>query len=169
MSTAVKDPEEDGWDKTDFPVVCEECLGPNPYVRMMKVDYGSECAISGRPFTVFRWKPGAEARYKKTVICKEVALAKNVCQVCLLDLEFGVPVQVRDAVLNSGAGGNAAGGGYEYTQLASHPAFVVVPYTKSTMTFFEIYRMGLPIFVPSLNLLVRWEYDWDRDEWREAG
>lgn len=110
MSTAVKDPEEDGWEKTDFPVVCEECLGPNPYVRMMKVDYGSECAISGRPFTVFRWKPGAEARYKKTVICKEVALAKNVCQVCLLDLEFGVPVQVRDAVLNSGAGGNAAGG-----------------------------------------------------------
>ena len=46
---------------------------------------------------------------------------------------------------------------YEYTQLASHPAVIVVPYTKSTMTFFELYRMGLPIFVPSLALLVRWE------------
>ena len=34
---------------------------------------------------------------------------------------------------------------------------IVVPYTKSTMTFFELYRMGLPIFVPSLALLVRWE------------
>ena len=53
--------------------------------------------------------------------------------------------------------GNAAGGGYEYTQLASHPAVIVVPYTKSTMTFFELYRMGIPIFVPSLALLVRWE------------
>ena len=53
--------------------------------------------------------------------------------------------------------GNAAGGGYEYSQLASHPAIVVVPYTKSTMTFFELYRIGIPIFVPSLSLLVKWE------------
>ena len=52
--------------------------------------------------------------------------------------------------------GNAGGGGYEYSQLASHPAIVVVPYTKSTMTFFELYRIGIPIFVPSLALLVRW-------------
>ena len=44
---------------------------------------------------------------------------------------------------------------YEYTQLASHPAVIVVPYTKSTMTFFELYRIGIPIFVPSLALLVR--------------
>jgi hypothetical protein len=53
--------------------------------------------------------------------------------------------------------GNAGGGGYEYSQLASHPAIVVVPYTKSTMTFFELYRIGIPIFVPSLALLVKWE------------
>ena len=76
------DPETDGWETSEFPIVCEDCLGPNPYVRMMKEPYGSECAISGRPFTVFRWKPGSEARYKKTVVCREVALAKNVCQVC---------------------------------------------------------------------------------------
>ncbi len=93
------DPEEDGWERTDFPVVCEDCLGPNPYVRMQKQDYAAECAISGRPFTVFRWRPGAEARYKKTVVCREIALAKNVCQVCLLDLDYGIPVQARDAAL----------------------------------------------------------------------
>jgi ribosomal protein S16 len=93
------DPEEEGWERTDFPVVCEDCLGPNPYIRMQKTDYAAECAISGRPFTVFRWRPGTEARYKKTVVCKEIALAKNVCQVCLLDLDYGIPVQARDAAL----------------------------------------------------------------------
>ncbi len=93
------DPEEEGWERTDFPVVCEDCLGPNPYIRMQKTDYAAECAISGRPFTVFRWRPGTDARYKKTVVCKEIALAKNVCQVCLLDLDYGIPVQARDAAL----------------------------------------------------------------------
>ena len=83
----------------EFPVVCEDCLGPNPYVRMQKMPLGGECAISGRPFTVFRWRPGNEARYKKTVVCKEIAQAKNVCQVCLLDLDYGIPVAARDAAL----------------------------------------------------------------------
>lgn len=66
---------------------------------MQREDYAAECAISSRPFTVFRWRPGNEARYKKTVVCREIALAKNVCQVCLLDLDYGIPVQARDAVL----------------------------------------------------------------------
>lgn len=90
----------------DFPVVCEDCLGPNPYVRMMKMPLGGECAISGRPFDVYRWRPGSDARYKKTVVCKEIAQAKNVCQVCLLDLDYGIPVAARDAAL-ARAGGTA--------------------------------------------------------------
>ena len=87
-------------------MVCEDCLGPNPYIRMQRQDYAAECAISGRPFTVFRWRPGTEARYKKTVVCKEIALAKNVCQVCLLDLDYGIPVQARDAALGREAANN---------------------------------------------------------------
>jgi len=63
---------------------------------MQRMVYGGTCNISGRPYTVFRWRPGRDARYKKTIICQEVAKAKNVCQVCLLDLEYGLPVQVRD-------------------------------------------------------------------------
>ena len=63
------------------------------------MEYGGTCHISGRPYTVFRWRPGNDARYKKTIICQEVAKAKNVCQVCLLDLDYNLPVQVRDKAL----------------------------------------------------------------------
>jgi len=69
-----------------------------------------------------------------------------------------------------GAGGTLAGSavrfertedayphGFEYLQLAQHPAVVVVPYTKSVMSFFELYRMNVPLFAPSVDLLVRWE------------
>lgn len=48
---------------------------------------------------VFRWLPGQGMRYKKTEICQVCAKAKNVCQTCLLDLQFGLPTQVRDTVL----------------------------------------------------------------------
>ncbi|KDD74917.1 hypothetical protein H632_c989p0, partial [Helicosporidium sp. ATCC 50920] len=65
----------------------------------LQMEYGGTCHISGRPYTVFRWRPGNDARYKKTIICQDVAKAKNVCQVCLFDLEYGLPVQVRDQAL----------------------------------------------------------------------
>lgn len=38
-------------------------------------------------------------RFKKTEICQTCSNLKNVCQTCLLDLEYGLPVQVRDAAL----------------------------------------------------------------------
>ena len=63
------------------------------------MEYGGQCHISGRPYTVFRWRPGNDARYKKTIICQDVAKAKNVCQVCLNDLDYNLPVQVRDQAL----------------------------------------------------------------------
>lgn len=95
----LQDPSADGWERSDFPIVCETCLGPNPYVRMQRIEFGGTCHISGRPYTVFRWRPGNDARYKKTIVCQEVAKAKNVCQVCLLDLDYNLPVQVRDQAL----------------------------------------------------------------------
>ena len=69
-----------------------------------QMEYGGQCHISGRPYTVFRWRPGNDARYKKTIICQDVAKVKNVCQVCLNDLEYNLPVQVRDQALGIGAG-----------------------------------------------------------------
>ncbi|OLY80262.1 Pre-mRNA-splicing factor RBM22 [Smittium mucronatum] len=73
------------WEDTDFPILCETCLGENPYVRMTKQKFGDECKICQRPFTVFRWSPGAKMRYKKT----------EICQTCAT----GLPVQVRDTAL----------------------------------------------------------------------
>ncbi|XP_010262753.1 PREDICTED: zinc finger CCCH domain-containing protein 40-like [Nelumbo nucifera] len=95
----LRDPEADGWERSDFPIICESCLGDNPYVRMTKADFDKECKICTRPFTVFRWRPGRDARFKKTEVCQTCSKLKNVCQVCLLDLEYGLPVQVRDTAL----------------------------------------------------------------------
>ncbi|KAF5727349.1 zinc finger CCCH domain-containing protein 40-like [Tripterygium wilfordii] len=96
----LRDYEADGWERSDFPIICESCLGDNPYVRMTRADYDKECKICTRPFTVFRWRPGRDARFKKTEVCQTCSKLKNVCQVCLLDLEYGLPVQVRDTTLS---------------------------------------------------------------------
>lgn len=94
----------------DFPFICEVCLGPNPYLRMIKMPMARECKISGRPYTAFRWQPGSEARYKETIIAAEVAIAKNVCQVCLMDMEYNLPVAVRDRLMGKGgAAGSSTG------------------------------------------------------------
>ncbi|CAI5737076.1 unnamed protein product [Hyaloperonospora brassicae] len=104
------DATKTAWESDEFPLLCEGCLGENPYVRMMREAYGSACKICARPFTVFRWKPGKRARYKKTEVCQTCARMKNVCQTCVLDLQYHLPVQVRDAFLaKEGDGGDGHG------------------------------------------------------------
>lgn len=87
------------WENGEFPVLCEGCLGENPYVRMISDPFGGTCKMCSRPYTFFKWRPGRGEGYKKTEVCQTCAKTKNVCQTCLLDMQFGLPSQLRDAVL----------------------------------------------------------------------
>jgi pre-mRNA-splicing factor RBM22/SLT11 len=89
------------WEISDFPILCEGCLGPTPYIRMTKAQWDKECKICTKPLTVFRWKPSSSSRYKQTEICQTCAKVKNVCQTCLFDLKFGLPVEIRDKFLTN--------------------------------------------------------------------
>jgi hypothetical protein len=55
---------------------------------------------------------------------------------------------------------------YSFENIAEHPAVLFIPYQVSVMTFFELYRLGIPIFAPSLSLLCSWQANyaimWER-------
>lgn len=40
-----QDLNRSGWETTDFPSVCERCLPENPYVQMLKEDYGAVSTV----------------------------------------------------------------------------------------------------------------------------
>jgi len=110
-----KDLNRSGWESTDFPSVCETCLPDNPYVKMLKEDYGAECKICTRPFTIFSWSADrAHGRKKRTNICLTCARLKNCCQCCMLDLSFGLPITIRDAALKMVAPGPSSEINREY-------------------------------------------------------
>jgi pre-mRNA-splicing factor RBM22/SLT11 len=83
----------------EFPVLCSDCLGPNPYIRMTKRTLGEECRLCTRVYTGFSWKQDKSSRHGKTQICPVCATMKNLCQCCVLDLEFKLPSYVRDSIL----------------------------------------------------------------------
>jgi pre-mRNA-splicing factor RBM22/SLT11 len=50
---------------------------------------------------VHKWKAPGSARQRETIVAREVAVSKNVCQCCLMDLEYGLPSHVVDALVTA--------------------------------------------------------------------
>jgi pre-mRNA-splicing factor RBM22/SLT11 len=74
---------------------------------MTKEPFGKKCQVCETPFTVFAWQAGSKGRLKRVEICKSCAQAKNVCQVCIYDLQYGLNVKVRDRILKEHGSGGA--------------------------------------------------------------
>eukprot|EP00668_Euglena_longa_P014783 GGOE01018808.1.p3 GENE.GGOE01018808.1~~GGOE01018808.1.p3 ORF type:complete len:296 (+),score=74.15 GGOE01018808.1:709-1596(+) len=51
---------------------------------------------------------------------------------------------------------------YNFSQLATHPAVVLVPYAVLTYSMTELYSLGIPMFVPSPRFLSEWRLITDR-------
>jgi len=47
---------------------------------------------------------------------------------------------------------------YKYSDLTAHAGIVSIPYQVSVMSMFEQYRMNIPLFYPSLELLITWQH-----------
>ena len=48
---------------------------------------------------------------------------------------------------------------YEFKDLVNHPAIVYIPYQVSVMSLFEQYRLNIPLFFPSVQLLTTWQVE----------
>ena len=80
-----------------FPLVYKGVLPEGTHFQMKKNRLSRECPVCERIYSVFFWKNG-KIPYK-TCICQICAKSANVCQVSLLDLDIGVPVIVRNKLL----------------------------------------------------------------------
>ncbi|SCU89290.1 LAME_0E02850g1_1 [Lachancea meyersii CBS 8951] len=88
---------------TDFSI-CEDCLGGQ--TRLTRSFNGAECKICTLPFTVYHFK--ANSKVNRTLICHNCSKQRNVCQCCMLDLQWHIPVELRDRILSTVQGSQVA-------------------------------------------------------------
>lgn len=86
-------------DKDPLPTLCETCLTRNPFVKMLRVQFGADCKVCLKPYTVFRWQNDG-SQFNATKICTQCSKLKHLCQSCLLDLDLEISPKTRDSALN---------------------------------------------------------------------
>ncbi|EKX53753.1 hypothetical protein GUITHDRAFT_100724 [Guillardia theta CCMP2712] len=84
--------------------ICKTCLGPNVMVDVKVLPNKGICIICKDRYDRLKWTPDTidvrlKVRTKYSIICKKCAEKKDVCQTCLFDMKFGLPVEVRDKLL----------------------------------------------------------------------
>lgn len=89
------------YEDCNFPIVCDRCLGEGKFLRMTKSNQERSCKICNRPCTMFRWKLPNSKKYNQTTICYSCGKIKNVCQSCVSDLNFGLPLYAREDYIQS--------------------------------------------------------------------
>ena len=119
--------------------------------------------------------PGRISVPGKYMIRDELKVAAAVAAGKLMGVGGGKKLNIKRAGINQAEQRNAKSphvtwplefvsirekyGRFEYSDLASHPAIVLIPYQVSIMSVFEYYRMGIPCFAPSVKLLARWQFE----------
>ncbi|AAS54521.1 AGR032Wp [Eremothecium gossypii ATCC 10895] len=83
----------------ETPSICEQCL-TDADLRMTRAARGAECKICTLPFTLYHFKPPGAPRVTKTLVCRRCAAQRNVCQCCMLDLAWKLPVALRDELVS---------------------------------------------------------------------
>ncbi|AET38367.1 Pre-mRNA-splicing factor ECM2 Ecym_2656 [Eremothecium cymbalariae DBVPG len=86
-------------DGDGLPSICEQCLAAGD-IRMTRVPHGAECKVCTQPFTLYHFKVGGQRRPTKTLVCRGCAEQRNMCQCCMLDLTWHVPMQLRDEIVS---------------------------------------------------------------------
>ena len=96
---------------TEPPLICEYCLGGKPEnddephnhdeIHITKVPGGAQCKICSLVFPLYHFKQNPRARNSiKTVICQRCAKQRHVCQCCMLDLTWHIPIEERDMLVS---------------------------------------------------------------------
>ncbi|CEP62814.1 Pre-mRNA-splicing factor ECM2 LALA0_S06e04456g [Lachancea lanzarotensis] len=84
--------------------ICQDCLGDE--TRLTRAHNGAECKICTLPFTVYQFK--ANSKITRTLICHNCSKQRNICQCCMLDLQWHIPIELRDRILSSVQGSQVA-------------------------------------------------------------
>lgn len=83
------------------PIICEECLGKEDDIRMIRVPEGAECKLCTLTFDLFHFKKDKRSdTIIKTILCPACANQRNICQCCMLDMIWHIPIEERDQLLS---------------------------------------------------------------------